>query len=365
MSFIPAEIPEEPVLSITIGLLIIFIAVLLLPFRIRKVEENIEAFFFLMGIIAVSISNLWSLELIKEAIRAPIMIGGLPIGIFQVVLFVGLFIHFYNREIYSGILRFLKRMGATSFVFILILVLGLISSLISVIVTAVILSEVVSTLPTEKRKKIELTVFACFAVGMGAALTPLGEPLSTIAVSKLSGEPYYADFFFLFRHLGIYIILGVVTIAAYSAYRIGRKVNVDEAELPIYDETLRTVILRAIRVYLFISALVLLGGGFTPLVKWYFTKIPHLALYWINMVSAVLDNATLTAAEIGPYLSIAQIKSALLGLIVSGGMLIPGNIPNIVSAGRLRISSREWARIGVPFGLIWMFIYFIMLLLFG
>ena len=70
------------------------------------------------------------------------------------------------------------------------------------------------------------------------------------------------------------------------------------------------------------------------------------------MVSAILDNATLAAADIGPSLSVAQIKSALLGLLISGGMLIPGNIPNIITAHALHITSTEWARLGIPLGLI-------------
>jgi predicted cation transporter len=41
-----------------------------------------------------------------------------------------------------------------------------------------------------------------------------------------------------------------------------------------------------------------------------------------------------------------------LGLLISGGMLIPGNIPNIISAHSLHIKSTEWARLGVPLGLI-------------
>jgi predicted cation transporter len=83
------------------------------------------------------------------------------------------------------------------------------------------------------------------------------------------------------------------------------------------------------------------------------------------MVSAVLDNATLAAAEIAPQLNIAQIKSALIALLISGGMLIPGNIPNIVAAGRLRIGSREWAKVGIPLGLVLMIIYYIILLIEG
>jgi predicted cation transporter len=40
-----------------------------------------------------------------------------------------------------------------------------------------------------------------------------------------------------------------------------------------------------------------------------------------------------------------------MGLLISGGMLIPGNIPNIIAAGRLGITSREWASVGLVTGL--------------
>ena len=79
--------------------------------------------------------------------------------------------------------------------------------------------------------------------------------------------------------------------------------------------------------------------------------IPSAGLYWVNMVSAVLDNATLAAAEINPSLSLTQITSALMGLLISGGMLIQGNIPNIIAAGKMGITSKEWARVGIPLGL--------------
>jgi predicted cation transporter len=54
----------------------------------------------------------------------------------------------------------------------------------------------------------------------------------------------------------------------------------------------------------------------------------------------------------------ASAREAILALLISGGMLIPGNIPNVVSAGALRIGSTEWARVGVPMGLVLMGIYF-------
>jgi ABC-type dipeptide/oligopeptide/nickel transport system ATPase component len=42
--------------------------------------------------------------------------------------------------------------------------------------------------------------------------------------------------------------------------------------------------------------------------------------------------------------------------------VIPGNIPNIVAAGRLKINMKEWAVIGVPIGLAIMIIYFVVLI---
>ena len=105
-------------------------------------------------------------------------------------------------------------------------------------------------------------------------------------------------------------------------------------------------------------ALVLLGTGFKPMIDMYISKMPAPLLYWVNITSAILDNATLAAAELGPHMTAAQVKGIIMGIIISGGMLIPGNIPNIIAANKLRISSRAWAVAGVPFGLILMALYF-------
>jgi predicted cation transporter len=126
-------------------------------------------------------------------------------------------------------------------------------------------------------------------------------------------------------------------------------------------ETPKTIIIRALKVYMFIASLVLIGEGFRPLMVWYFAKIPPRWLYWLNTISAVLDNATLTAIEIGPTMSLTQITGIIMGLLIAGGMLIPGNIPNIVAAGRLKIKMKEWAGLGLPLGVIIMSVYFIIL----
>ena len=97
----------------------------------------------------------------------------------------------------------------------------------------------------------------------------------------------------------------------------------------------------------------------------YLVQVPDYVLFWVNMVSAILDNATLTAAEISPYMSQMQINAALYGLLISGGMLIPGNIPNIISAGKLGITSSEWAKLGVPVGLTLNAVYFVVVFVLG
>jgi predicted cation transporter len=382
------NIPAEPVWGWVAGLIIIALLVLVLPFRVKWCEHNLEVFFLIMGILSVSISvifsyNLWSTELIVEALKAPVVIGSLPIGIFQVVLIFGLIIYFFNKPFYRAIITLVNKLSIRVFIFILVFILGIISSVISVIVTSVILSEIVAALPLNKNNRIKLIVVACFSCGLGAVLTPLGEPMSTILVQRLSGPPYNAGFSWPISHFAIYVVPACVILGIFGAIWIGRTAtlpktlkdggsaadpdplmdSVDVAgttadQITEYSETLRTVILRAIKVFAFVAALVLLGTGLQPLITWFLIKVPALALYWINMISAVLDNATLTAIEVSPQMELTKIISVVMGLLIAGGMLIPGNIPNIVAAGRLKISMREWAIIGVPIGLVVMVIFF-------
>jgi predicted cation transporter len=358
------EIASQPVWGIVAGLGIITLMVLVLPFRVKLVERNLEAFFLLMGILSVTVSGLWSWPLVVEALKAPVMIGSMPLGIFQVVLVFGLLIYYFNKPFYRAVTALVGRINLKLFIFLLITVLGLLSSVISVIVTAVLLAEIMAVLPLDRLDRIRLTVITCFAVGLGAVLTPLGEPLSVILVQKLAGSPYNAGFSFPFFTFAAYVVPGVLATAIFGALFVGRRgiLKTDAVSASGYSESLRSIILRAVKVFIFIAALVLLGEGLKPLIIWFVIKIPSAALYWINMVSAVLDNATLTAVEISASMTMSQIISIILGLLISGGMLVPGNIPNIVAAARLKINMREWAVIGLPIGLVMMAVYFLVLL---
>jgi len=360
-----ASIPPAPVPAIVAGLAAIAVLAFVLPLAWRKVEENLEPFFLILGAAAVTVSGLWSGALVLEALKAPVIIGRLPVGIFQVVLVVGLLIHYFNRPFLKAVLKLVHTLGPRVFVFALIALFGLFASLMSVILVAVLLSEIIAGLPMARADKIRLVVTACLAAGLGACLTPLGEPLSTILVARLAGPPHYAGFFFPLRHLGIYIVPGVFGLAFLGAAKLGPRIAVHGQEHVVeYRETVAGVGLRAVRVFVFIAALVLLGEGFRPLVVWYFMGIPAGALFWLNSVSAVLDNATLTAIEIGPAMALGQIVAIVMGLSIAGGMLIPGNIPNIVAAGRMKISMKDWARVGVPAGLAVMAVYYVVLFIF-
>jgi predicted cation transporter len=75
--------------------------------------------------------------------------------------------------------------------------------------------------------------------------------------------------------------------------------------------------------------------------------MPHWALFWIKSISAIVDNAALTAAEIDPSPTLIQQRSIVMGPLISGRMLIPGSVSNIVAAGRLGIITCEWTRVGL------------------
>ncbi|HEX3001236.1 MAG TPA: DUF1646 family protein, partial [Methanoregula sp.] len=187
-----------------LGLLVIFVLVLILPFRVKCIECNLEAFLFVCGVAALTLSGFvtipgeqtgWSIAIVGEAIFSSLDIAtifGIPIGIVQIVLVFGLLIYFFHHRMQETIVGMVDRVPLKGIIFLLIVVLGLVSSIISAILAAIILVEIVNALPIVQKAKVEVTVVSCFSIGLGAGLTPLGEPLSTIVVSKLSGAPYYA-----------------------------------------------------------------------------------------------------------------------------------------------------------------------------
>lgn len=360
--------------TVDIGLFVIVLLVLVGPFLVKKIEHNLEAFLFVMGVLAVTIAGFesravlealgytehqmelvgWNMELVMEAIKEPIVKGIVP-----AVLVAGLIFHYGRSYAQSAMASISKTVPIKIIIFLIVVLLGLFSSVITAIIASLLLVELMNCLPIDRKMKVNLIIIACFSIGLGAVLTPVGEPLSTIAITKLQGEPYNAGFFFLFNQLAIYIIPGCLAMGLLAMFFTGKMGATECLTTTEETETIRDVVVRAVKVYVFVMALLLLGSGMKVVIDKYMLTIAPQILYWVNMISAILDNATLTAAELSPAMSMTQIQAVLMGLLISGGMLIPGNIPNIISANKLGITSKEWARLGVPLGLILMLAYFV------
>ncbi len=322
--------------------------VLLLPLKVKIVENNIELFIFIMGMITAISSGSWSRDLFLKAASD-------PIGITIAVFLASLLLKWFHRGIDRFINRLLRALSFKWCVALTVITLGLVSSIITAIIASLLLVAIVTSMRLDIKSTVRYVVLSCFSIGLGASLTPVGEPVATIAINKL-GE----DFFYLIDLLG-HIIIPLIVLLGIMAAILVKKPKYEQhqfREAQISNETYEEVLYRGIKIYLFVMGLTLLGSGFKPVIDLYIVHLNTPLLYWINTVSAVLDNATLAAAEMSPQMGEQKVRAVLLGLLISGGMLIPGNIPNIIAANKLGITSKEWANVGVPVGLVILVIIF-------
>ena len=165
-----------------------------------------EAFLFLMGIAAASISGMMNWDLIGKALVD-------PVNITLAVLIAGLLCKWAQGPLEKSILSLSKALTPRIFLALTVIILGLASSIITAIIAAIVLVIIVNVLPLDRKSEIRFTILACFAIGLGAVLTPIGEPLSTITVSKLN-----EDFFYLLNLIGWEVIIGVVAFAIISIF---------------------------------------------------------------------------------------------------------------------------------------------------
>ncbi len=333
---------------------IIALNLLVWPLKSRWVESHLELFLLSVGIAAVSVSGGWNVDFIYRTLKDPVIVA-------FVVLVVSVIFNNYSRYIFRILFMFFKRLDPRYSFALLVLVLGMTSSVVSVTVAALVLAEVLKVVNLEHRTMVCITVFACYAIGLGAVLTPMVEPMGLVTYHALSVSPYHADFFFLLRHFLGWIFPGVLALAAaagYSARHAG-------AELQMFiredKENYNSVLRRTGRIYMFVAALQLISAGLRPLAQ---STLPYLGgkvLFFANVASVIIDNATLAAIEIFPTISPSNLTYMVLGLVAFGSMLVQGNLPNIVAAQKLGIKSREWAYIAVPTGLVLMVGYFVAL----
>lgn len=337
-----------------IGLIVILIITFILPLISEKVEHNLELFLFIVGILGAIMAGVLNIGFIVQILENKFLYA-----VTLTVLIGGCLFKKFDSRFKKLIQYILGHVDIKIFVFFMIVSLGLISSIITAIIAALLLVEIINILPLSKKTKINIDILACFSIGLGAALTPIGEPLSTIVTSKLG-----VGFFYIFKLIGIYVIPLIIIFGLIGAWLVSKdNINDEHVTLVIEEESYYEILIRSVKVFIFIIALELLGAGFKPIIDNYIVHLHSGYLYWINISSAVLDNATIASAQISDHLNSEQVEMILLGLLISGGMMIPGNIPNIISAGKLKIKSKEWIRLGVPMGLVFMISVFGVLIL--
>ena len=225
-----------------IGLGLILIAVLVGPIFVKPIEHNIELFFLSVGALTSIITGQFGWSLVHAAVTE-------PIALTIAVLIFGALARLLRPAFDSGVQRLRAAVSARWIYFTLIVVLGLLSSVITAVIAALLLVEAIAMLKLDRPSETAAVVLACFAIGLGAALTPVGEPLGTIAIASLS-----VDFWYLMRLLGPLVVSGILIVAVISLFIPPHRGASLYAARP--DDGWREIVLRAIRVYAFVAGLV-------------------------------------------------------------------------------------------------------------
>ncbi|MCI5821261.1 MAG: DUF1646 domain-containing protein [Elusimicrobia bacterium] len=325
------------------------------PLASRWVESHLEIFLLAVGAAAVTVSGGWSVDFIYETLQYPVNVA-------FIVLVVSVIFNNYSRYIFRVLFAFFRNLAPQYSFALLVFLLGMTSSLVSVTVSALVLAEVLKVVNLERTATVRITVFACYAIGLGAVLTPLAEPLGLIINNALTGAPHHADFFFLLRHFFWWIMPAVLLMSAAAGYSARHAGTTMQMHIREDKETYGSMLRRTWHIYMFVGALNLISTGLRPLAQSTITHLGGKVLFLANAVSVIIDNATLAAIEIVPTISMNDLIYMVIGLAAFGSMLVQGNLPNIVAAEKLGIKSREWASIAVPTGVVLMGSYFLVLL---
>ena len=335
-------------------LAVIVLNLLVWPLVSKWVENHLELFLLFIGLAAVTVAGGWNKDFIYQTVNAPVNVA-------FIVLVVSVIFNYYSRYIFRILFILLRSFEPCYSFAILVFLLGLTSSVFSVTVAALVLAEVLQVVNLEREQTVKVTVYACYAIGLGALLFPLAEPLGLIIYNELAAGVHKADFFFMLRHFFGWIVPGIALMAFAAGYTV-RNANT-QLELHIREdkEDYKSILRRTWHIYMFVAALHLISTGLRPFAQ---STVAHLSgkiLFWANAASVVIDNATLAAIEVTPNVSLPNLMYMVVGLAAFGSMLVQGNLPNIVAAEKLGIKSREWARVAVPAGLVLMSGYFIAL----
>lgn len=317
------------------------------------IERRLELFLLGMAALAATIGGAWSEATVVEAFLRPMKVCG-------AILAGSLVFSFSHDNLRRAVARAADRLGLGLSLALAVGATALSAAVLTMPVAVLALVELLRALRLEAGCRARAAVLGCLAIGLGGGLTAVGGPVAAVALGRLAEAPYPVGKDYLLHLLGPWILPAIASLAALAALLCARRDPA--AESPEEDPlSLWSILVLTGKLYVMVFALVLLGAGLVPLIDHFLLGAPVWALYWINLVSGVVDGPTLVSVELSPRMSQDQIRHLLLGVLISDGALIVGNAPNLVAAHKLKIPSRVWAREGVPVVLALMLFYFVSL----
>jgi predicted cation transporter len=240
--------------GVEIGLIPIFVAVLLGPLLIKRIERNLEAFLFLMGVCAVAVSRSWHIGIVEEAAQEPVIVG-----IVLSVLLAGMIAHYIRPNFLQRINDILLDRITMKVIFLeIVVVLGLLAAIITPILSFFVLVEAVNHLPLTRKTRAKITIFGCLSIFLGAALALVDGPSSAIAITKMQGALPSQGFLPL-ELQSLYIILIILVLGLISMFFAEDKANARKMQAYEKVSAHKSIAIWSARVCMFTGALLLVG----------------------------------------------------------------------------------------------------------
>src|SRR5208337_1222420 len=148
---------------------LVIVVVLLRPVFVGAIERNLELFFLLIGLLTACVMRQFNAALVWAALSE-------PLSFTLAVLVFGATFRLLRDYLDQLLREAISLLEPRILCFWLAIVLGFLAAFITPVVSALVFVEAISLLRFDRGIEIAATVFACFAIGLGAGLTPLGMP---------------------------------------------------------------------------------------------------------------------------------------------------------------------------------------------
>lgn len=157
---------------------LVIVVVLLGPIFVEAIERNVEVFFLLVGVLTACMMGQFNAALVWAALSE-------PLAFTLAVLVFGASFRLLRDYLDQVFRRIIQVLDPRILCFSLAIILGFLAAFITPVVAALVFVEAISLLRCDRWVEIAATVFACFAIGIGAGLTPLGMPGIAVVLHSL------------------------------------------------------------------------------------------------------------------------------------------------------------------------------------